>query len=265
MFTHDPNLIAELTDVAKALADAAAVETLRHFRALEDVENKLSKGFDPVTEGDRAAEAAMRAILAERRPDDGIIGEELGQSHGSTGFDWVLDPIDGTRAYLAGAPVWGTLIAVSDSRGPVLGVIDQPHIGERFVGTPEGARYRGPDGARRISTRGHRPLAEAILLSTFPEIGTEEERAAFRRVSEVARLTRYGLDCYGYALLAMGQVDLVIEAGLNSYDIQGPMAVVQAAGGIVTTWSGGNAAAGGQVVAAANPQIHAEAIARLAG
>ncbi len=255
-----PRLLADLDATAHALADAAGVQTLRYFRREVETANKGHAGFDPVTEGDRAAERAMRAVLAERRPGDGILGEEYGTLAGTTGLTWVLDPIDGTRAYLAGAPTWGTLIAVSDSTGPILGLIDQPHIGERFSGGPGGAVLIGRDERRLLSCRSARPLDQAIVMTTFPEVGTPAEGAAFARVAARAKLTRYGLDCYAYALLALGQIDLVIEAGLQPYDIHGPMAVVQRAGGIVTDWRGGPAKDGGRVIAAANAGIHAEAL-----
>lgn len=146
----------------------------------------------------------------------------------------------------------------------MLGLIDQPFIGERFFGGPEGAWTEGPLGWRKLQTRPARPLSDAILLTTFPEVGTEAEARGFRAVSAQAKLTRYGFDCYGYALVASGQVDLVIEAGLHSYDIQGPMAVIEAAGGIVTDWTGGSPHAGGRVIAAANEAVHAEALELLA-
>lgn len=260
-----PMLLGELDATAHALADAARPQTLRHFRVDAPATNKAAGGFDPVTEGDRAAEREIRAALARLRPQDAILGEEFGESAGTSGLTWVIDPIDGTRAYLCGAPTWGTLIAVSDAGGPILGLIDQPHTGERFTGGPNGARLIGPAGTRALTCRGARPLDEAIVMTTFPEIGTAAERAAFDRVAARARLTRYGLDCYAYGLLALGQVDLVIEAGLHPYDIHGPMAVVEAAGGVVTDWRGGPAADGGQVVAAANAAIHAAALDLLGG
>ena len=258
-----PELLGELAEVAEAVADAARSETLRHFRAAGTVDNKDAGGFDPVTEGDRAAERAMRAVLARRRPDDAILGEEFGHAGGSSGLTWVLDPIDGTRAYLSGAPSWGVLVAVSDASGPILGLIDQPYIGERFFGGPEGAWVTGPAGRRAARTRATATLGAAILFTTFPEIGTVEEAAAFRALAARVRLTRYGLDCYAYALLAAGHVDLVVEAGLHPYDIQGPIAVIRAAGGIVTDWQGGPAHHGGRVIAAANPALHTEALAIL--
>ncbi len=251
----------EITRVAHALADAARDAILPHFRvpALATA-NKEDGGFDPVTEGDRAAERAMRAVLAKHRPQDGIFGEEYGQSDGTSGLIWVLDPIDGTRGFISGTPTWGVLIALSDASGPVFGIVDQPYIKERFVGGFGEAYVDGPHGRRDLISRKESSLKDAILFTTFPEVGTVAEEAAFKAVSQKVKLTRYGMDCYAYALVATGQVDLVIEAGLNAYDIQGPMAVVQAAGGVVTNWQGGPAHQGGQVIAAANAQIHAQAL-----
>ena len=257
----EKNAGAGLIRVANLLADAAASETLRHFRkTAQQAENKLNEGFDPVTEGDRAAEKAMRMVLGAERPNDSILGEEFGIFEGTSQLTWVLDPIDGTRGYICGTPTWGTLIAVSDKDGPMLGLIDQPYIGERFIGGCGVATMNGPLGQRPLKCLESRRLAEATVLTTFPEVGTIEEGRAFLRVASQARLTRYGMDCYGYALLAAGQVDLVIEAGLAPYDIQAPIAVIQAAGGIVTDWHGGPAHEGGRALAAANAEIHAEAL-----
>ncbi|MBE3638681.1 inositol monophosphatase family protein [Mangrovicoccus sp. HB182678] len=259
-------LSQSLIDTAHALADAARAETLAHFRNPGlDAANKAAAGFDPVTEGDRAAEAAMRAILAERRPGDGVFGEEYGITRGSSGLTWVLDPIDGTRGFLSGTPTWGVLIAACEGTRPVYGIIDQPFIGERFEGGLGVARYRGPQGEAPLRSRQGVALKDAILFSTFPEIGTAQEAARFREVSARARLTRFGMDCYAYGLLALGHVDLVIEAGLQRYDIAGPIAVIEAAGGIVTDWQGGPADEGGRILAAGSPELHAEALALLSG
>jgi histidinol phosphatase-like enzyme (inositol monophosphatase family) len=258
--------IDDLIATAHALADAARTATLRHFRSDGlAADSKEAARFDPVTVADREAEAAMRAILAARRPQDAILGEEYGNRAGTSGLTWVLDPIDGTRGYLAGTPTWGVLIAVCDATGPVYGLIDQPYIGERFEGGFGRAGMTGPLGARPLHTRAARPLAEAILMSTFPEVGTAAEAAAFRRVAGAVRLTRYGTDCYGYALVAAGQIDLVVEAGLQAYDVAAPIAVITAAGGVVTDWQGRPCHDGGQVLAAANPAVHAAALALLAG
>jgi histidinol phosphatase-like enzyme (inositol monophosphatase family) len=257
---------AELIRVAHRLADIARPVTLRHFRETSlTADDKGVKGtrYDPVTEADRAAERAMRDILGAERPADAILGEEYGTSPGTSGLTWVLDPIDGTRGYICGTPTWGVLISVADASGPLFGLIDQPFIGERFAGGFGVAEVTGPQGRRPLATRPARPLSDAIILTTFPEIGSPAERAAFQAVTSQARLTRYGMDCYGYALLAAGMVDLVIEAGLQPYDVQAPIAVIRAAGGIVTNWRGGAAHQGGRVLAAANPEVHAHALAIL--
>lgn len=254
----------EIIATAHALADAARIATLQHFRSEGlSADNKEALRFDPVTVADRLSEERMRAILAARRPDDAILGEEYGTKVGSTGLTWVLDPIDGTRGYLSGTPTWGVLIALCDASGPLFGIIDQPFIGERFEGGFGRAQTLGPLGARGLKTRVARPLSEAILFTTFPEVGTQVEGDAFRRVAAHAKLTRYGTDCYAYALVAAGQIDLVIEAGLQPYDVAAPIAVIQAAGGLVTNWQGGPADGGGQIIAAANADVHAQALALL--
>ena len=246
---------------AHSLADAAREATLGHFRADGLLADSKEDGhFDPVTVADRAAEARMREILAERRPDDGILGEEFGAKAGTSGLTWVLDPIDGTRGYLSGTPTWGVLISVANAQGPLYGLIDQPYIRERFEGGFGRAELSGPQGRRTLRARGSRPLGEAILFTTFPEVGSESDARAFRRVADRVRLTRYGMDCYAYALIAAGQVDLVIEAGLQAYDVHAPIAVIEAAGGIVTNWQGGSAHEGGRVLAAANAEIHRAAM-----
>lgn len=264
-----PSFVAQSPDLATAhaAAEAAAQVSLPAFRAdLTTVNKDRSGGFDPVTAADRMAEEVMRTTIAARCPEDAIIGEEHPPRAGRSGRAWVLDPIDGTRAFLAGAPSWGTLIALMDADRPILGVIDQPFTGERFIGTLDAetpaAWWQRGDAHRPLRTRA-RPLKEAILLSTFPEIGSPAERAAFTRVSAQVQLTRYGLDCYGYGLLALGQVDLVIEAGLNLYDIAAPAAVIRAAGGIVTDWQGRDDLSSGQIIAAGCRATHREALALL--
>lgn len=253
-----------LKKTAHAMADVAQVETLRHFRVSGLVaDNKEADGFDPVTVADRAAEVAMREVLAKMRPDDAILGEEFGYTEGTSGLTWVLDPIDGTRGYISGTPTWGVLISVRDETGPFYGMICQPYIGERFVGGLGEAWVDGPHGRNDLKARAARPLSEAIMLTTFPAIGTPVEKAAFDAVKKQVQLTRYGMDCYGYALLAAGQVDLVIEAGLQAYDVQAPIAVVQAAGGVATDWRGRPAHEGGRLLAAANAEVHAAALAIL--
>ena len=249
--------------VAHELADAARVETLRHFRNADLGTESKTADFDPVTVADRGAEAAMRAVLARRCPQDGILGEEEDAKASETGLTWVLDPIDGTRGYVSGTPTWGVLIALADETGPRLGIVDQPYIGERFCGGPDRATMTGPLGERALGVRDTKKLDEATLFTTFPEIGTAAQRAAFEEVAATVKMVRYGCDCYAYALLAAGQIDLVIEAGLQPYDIQAPIAVIQAAGGVITDWSGQPAHHGGTALAAATPELHEAALALL--
>ncbi|MCF6305580.1 MAG: histidinol-phosphatase [Rhodobacteraceae bacterium] len=251
----------ELMAVAHQLADVARIETLKYFRQpVLDVSNKELESFDPVTEADRASERAMRDILAKHRPDDGILGEEFGTQAGTSGLTWVLDPIDGTRAYISGTASWGVLIGLDAGDGPVFGIVDQPFTGERFIGGFGVSEWLRGDEKRTMQTRECAALADAILYTTFPEVGTKAEGAAFRAVSKQCKLTRYGLDCYAYALIGLGMVDLVIESGLLAYDVQGPIAVVEAAGGIVTNWQGGPAHNGGQIIAAGDARVHAAAM-----
>ncbi|MBT8412024.1 MAG: histidinol-phosphatase [Octadecabacter sp.] len=257
----DPSQARDVIDTAHALADAARASILPFFRSADLAsQSKEVARFDPVTAADRASEAAMRKVLADRRPDDAILGEEEGSKPGTSGLTWILDPIDGTRGFIAGTPTWGVLIALCDANGPVFGVIDQPYIRERFEGGLGRAEVNGPMGKAALQARSGRAMADAVLFSTFPEVGTEEERLAFERVRDVVKLTRYGTDCYAYALLAAGQVDLVIEAGLQAYDIAAPIAVIEAAGGVVTDWRGAPVHDGGRVLAAATPQLHTEAL-----
>ncbi|WP_137110366.1 inositol monophosphatase family protein [Rhodobacter sp. SY28-1] len=259
-----PALAADLVATAHELADVARVVTLSHFRTRSlEAETKEAHRFDPVTAADRLSEQRMRDVLQRRRPLDGILGEEYGSSSGLSGLTWVLDPIDGTRGYLSGTPTWGVLISVRDAEGVLYGIIDQPYIGERFEGGLGLSRMRGPMGEADLAVRPARPLGQSILFTTFPEVGTAAEGAAFRRVAAGVKLVRYGTDCYAYALIAAGQIDLVIEAGLQAYDVQAPIAVIEAAGGIVTDWQGRPALDGGQILAAANRQVHAEALALL--
>lgn len=263
---HNQDFV-ELLAVAERVADAAGTAILPHFRAHGLViEDKDAAGhFDPVTVADRAAEAAMRKVLAQHRPQDGILGEEEGQSEGTSGLTWVLDPVDGTRGFVAGTPNWGVLVALADADGPFLGIVDQPYIGERFIGGPDMAEFRRGPFRRKLQTRKTARLADCIIFTTFPEVGDAHEQRAFHELAPQTRLVRYGMDCYAYALLADGQIDLVVEAGLHPYDIQAPIAVIEAAGGIVTDWDGGPAHEGGRALAAANAAVHAAALEVLAG
>lgn len=246
------------------LADAARAETLPRFRSGLDVTNKHAAGFDPVTEGDRAAELAIRALVKDAFPDHGFLGEE----HETYGLDrnlvWVVDPIDGTRAFISGVPVWGTLIGLREKGRAIMGLMDQPFTGERYFADGSASWYSGPGGDRSLRTRDCAALSEAILFTTSPHIfGADLE--AYTRVEEKVRLFRYGVDCYAYALLAAGHVDLVVENGLKPYDVGALIPIVEQAGGIMTTWDGGRPEDGGRILAAGSRAVHDEAMALLNG
>ncbi|HND97271.1 histidinol-phosphatase [Plasticicumulans sp.] len=262
-----PKQLGELIALAHLLADASGEVIRRHFRAPLAVADKSgAEGtmYDPVTVADRDAEAAIRALLAERRPQDGRYGEEHGFEPGDSGLTWVIDPIDGTRAFITGMPLWGTLIALYDGERPVLGVMDQPWTGERFIGSRFGAELRDRDGRRPLRTRACARLADAALYSTHPDLFERgHEKPAFDAIAARVRMTRFSGDCYAYCMLAAGCLDLVVEAGLKPYDVQALIPIVEAAGGLMTGWRGENAAHGGRILVAGDARVHAEALAIL--
>jgi myo-inositol-1(or 4)-monophosphatase len=261
----EANDSGDLVAFLDRLADAAGAAILPHFRSRLEVENKLDgAAFDPVTVADRAAEAAMRALIGAHHPGHGILGEEYGSERLDADDVWVLDPIDGTRSFITGLPVWGTLIGLKRGGRPALGMMAQPFTGERFAGDGRRAWYRGPEGERALSTRACARLADAVLFTTTPALFTAEERTAYDRVESEVRLARYGIDCYAYCMVASGFADVVVEAGLQPYDIVALIPVIEGAGGIVTSWTGGSAADGGRVVASGDPRLHEAVLARLA-
>ena len=261
----DPALKRSLLPLALKLADAARAAILPHFRssAADNADNKSATGYDPVTEGDRASERAMRELISKERPDDGIEGEEYGSTPGTSGLTWYLDPIDGTRAFVAGLPSWCVLIGLVQDERPILGIIDQPWLDERYVGLGDEA-WLDCRGARTpLKTRACPALTQAILSTTDPFILTPPERGAFEHIRATAKLTRYGLDAYAYARLAAGTIDMVAETGLKSHDVAALYPVIEGAGGVVTDWRGQPAKLGGQIVAAANRKILDEALVSL--
>jgi myo-inositol-1(or 4)-monophosphatase len=253
----------EYLHFANELADAAAAAILPHFRAGSGAENKSAHGFDPVTAADRAAERAMRALIRARYPQHSILGEEEGKEEsklaGTAGLTWVLDPIDGTKAFLLGLPLWGTLIALNDGTRPVLGLMNQPFTRERFVGTAHCAW----NGGHVLHTRPCAQLLDAHVMCTSPDIFDPAQRAAFDAVAGRARLLRYGGDCYAYCMLASGLVDAVIEAGLQSWDVQALVPIVEGAGGVITAWDGGDVQHGGTVLACGDARLHAQLVGEL--
>lgn len=251
-----------LIEFAGTLADAAGAAILPHFRAHGTIDNKKNDGkFDPVTIADRDAEQAIRTLISETYPGHGILGEEFGPVESRNGLTWCIDPIDGTRAFIMGVPQWGVLIGLHDGAAPVLGVMDQPFTGERFIGSRLGAQVTRNGVSTQLRTRACAVLADAVLTTTHPgAFGKKSEHDAYLRVAAQTRMHRYGGDCYSYAMLAHGLIDLVIETALQPWDIQALIPIVQAAGGVITNWRGGPADHGGQVIAAGDARLHALAL-----
>ncbi len=264
----DDAALADLMAFAGRLADAAGAEILPYFRSDLEVQNKARGScYDPVTLADRSAEQAIRALVHETRPDDGVLGEEFGFEAGVSGLTWVVDPIDGTKSFMTGQLHWATLIALYDGENPCIGLVDQPYVAERFVGSRLGASLARRGGeAKTLRTRACEGIEAAVLCSTGREIFADgDELAAFDRVAGRARMVRYGGDCYLYCMLASGLVDLVIESTLKAHDVQALIPLVEAAGGVISSWSGGAAIHGGRVIAAGDQRIYDQALKLLSG
>ena len=253
------------TEFIRKIAAAAAAETLPRFRAQGLVSNKLAAGFDPVTEADREAEQAIRALIRAEFPDHGILGEEHGVENPGSEHIWVIDPIDGTRAFISGLPIWGTLVGLTVGGDAVAGLMSQPFTGELYFADARGAFYEGPGGSRRLATRKTVNLDEATLTTTTPALFKGEGRQRYDRLEQSVRLARYGADCYAFAMLAAGTVDIAVDPGLQPYDIVALIPIIERAGGVITTFDGRPAEAGGDNLAAATPELHKAAMAYLAG
>lgn len=256
--------VVDLARFMDDLATQSGAAILPFFRAhfgMDDKGQGSGRGFDPVTEADRAAEATMRRMIKAAFPSHGILGEEFGSERTDAECVWVLDPIDGTRAFIAGLPTWGTLIGLTRNGHAVRGLMHQPFLGERFMGDGKSATLRNAKGQRRLNARRNGKLADAILATTDPRLFAEgEERERFLAVEGSVRMSRYGADCYAYCMLASGQLDLVVEAGLQPYDIVALIPIVEGAGGVITSWDGGPATQGGRIVAAGDPRLHEAAL-----
>ena len=247
--------------LAIELADAAGEAIRPYFRRPIAVDDKPD--LSPVTAADRAAEAAMRQLIAKRFPAHGIIGEEFGSEREDAEFIWVLDPIDGTKSFISGVPLFGTLIALAHQGRPILGIIDQPISRERWIG----ARGRPTTlNSAPIRCRPCAALAAATVFSTSPDMFKGGDSAAIARVAAAAKLVRYGADCYAYGLLAQGFIDLVIEASLKSYDFSAVVPIVEGAGGIASDWWGAplSLASDGRVLVAGDRRAHQQALRLLA-
>jgi histidinol phosphatase-like enzyme (inositol monophosphatase family) len=252
----------KLVAFANRLADASGAVIRPYFRQRIEVTHKPGKGmFDPVTEADKGGEKAIRAIIERERPEDGILGEEFGEKKGSNGLRWILDPVDGTRAFITGRHEWGSLIALEENEKPVLGLIDQPVLGERFVGVNGRTLLLEGDKRTALNVRPCESLKDAVLCATDPsQYFSAEQQAGFARVKNAVRMTRYCGDCYLFAVLAMGFVDIVIEANFSRWDIAALIPIVEGAGGIITSWDGGDCSDGKTILACGDKRVHEEAI-----
>jgi inositol-phosphate phosphatase/L-galactose 1-phosphate phosphatase/histidinol-phosphatase len=267
--SEPPVTIASIDDsliaLAEALVEASGPIARGYFRTPLDIDDKSDDS--PVTRADREAEAAMRAIIERARPDDGILGEEHGAVRTEAEFVWVLDPIDGTRAFINGLPIFGTLVALTRRGTPVLGIIDMPALGDRWVGAAgRPTRFTGT-GSATPRTRACPELARARLCATTPAMFGAADRVAFERLTARVRDTRYGTDCIAYGLVASGHTDLVVEGGMQPYDYLAQVPIIEGAGGVITDWQGRalTLASDGRVAAAGDARVHAQTLAALAG
>ena len=264
----DPLPLSRLQDLesfAVDLARAAGAAILPLFRADHGLEDKGGPGaFDPVTAADKGAEAAIRAAIAARFPEHGVIGEEYGEDRADAEFVWVLDPIDGTRAFVAGLPLWTTLIGLRFQGRATVGVIAQPYLDEIYVGAAPGSRLIRPQGVERLQVRPCPSLAEAVIATTDLDLFTGAEAAAWTQVRAAARIARFGCDAYAFAMVAAGTMDLVLEAGLKPWDIEAAIPLLEGAGGLVTDWRGETLGTqGGQVAAAGDRECLEQALVAL--
>ena len=255
--------LAELDAFLVELNRASAAVILPLFRADNGLEDKGgAAGFDPVTAADRGAEAAIRALIAERYPEHGVIGEEYGEDRPDAEFVWVLDPIDGTRGFVGGFPLWTTLIGLRHQGEPVLGSIGQPYLGELYIGSQAaGSRLMAGGSSRPLKVRACPLLTQATIATTDPAIFNGAEAGAWDQVRAAARLARLSADAYAYALVALGTLDLVAEAGLKSWDVEAAIPVIEGAGGLVTDWRGNRIGRhGGQMIIAGDRRCLDEAL-----
>jgi histidinol phosphatase-like enzyme (inositol monophosphatase family) len=265
-----PAVLAEFDAFLVELNGAAAGAILPLFRADHGLIDKGGApgseggGFDPVTEADKGAERAIRALISARYPNHGVIGEEYGENRPDAEFVWVLDPVDGTRAFIAGLPVWTTLIGLRFEGKPVLGSIGQSFLDELYIGHAGGSRLQTRGQSRPLKVRPCPKLSDALIATTDPAIFHGAERDAWRSVRAGARLARLGCDAYAYAMVAAGTIDLVLESGLKAWDIDAAIPVIAGAGGLTTDWAGAEVGAhGGRVAIAGDRACLDEALAAL--
>ncbi|HUF72025.1 MAG TPA: histidinol-phosphatase [Gammaproteobacteria bacterium] len=253
-------VLIELEGFALELAHTAGGIAEAYFRSHFSVDNKDEKGFDPVTSADHAIEKVLRETIQSTYPEHGIVAEESGSTATDAEYCWYIDPIDGTRAFLMGSPLWGTLVGLTVSGRAVVGLLAQPILGELFFGSPAGSWLIRSDGRKRLKSSQCADLGSARLSSTHPGMFRGNDKTAFDRLAAACLLDRYGGDCYNYAMLAAGFADLVVESGLKPFDIVPLVPILEQAGCVVTSWEGGSVLAGGNVVAAASAKLHEQAL-----
>ncbi len=260
-----PQEIVEALTYAQQAMQGAGEIAMCYFRQPLQVENKLDEhSFDPVTQADREIEAYLRAELTRCCPTFGVIGEEGGITPGMSDIDWIIDPIDGTKAFISGFPTWGILVGLQQGNRVLAGLMHQPATDELFYGSTAGAFFQQEGQTLAMQSRQDVRLEEALLYCTHENMfANAENLATFRKVAAKARLQRFGGDCYSYCMLALGQIDLVIEDTLQPYDIVPLIPIIEAAGGVITDAQGKSPVAGGFVVAAGNKRLHAEVMALL--
>lgn len=240
---------------------AASLVTLPLFRSTLAIDNKYETGFDPVTKADRDAEKTIRDIIEAQFPEHAIIGEEFDNKHTNSPFTWIIDPIDGTRAFISGLPVWGTLIGLTYEGRAIAGLMSQPFTGEIYLSLEDKAELLHKGNSTPLRVRDTTTLDAATMFTTTPELfSISGHRKAYDAVEQQVRLARYGCDCYAYSLLAAGQIDLVIEPLMNTYDIAALVPIVESAGGVVSTWDGDRAENGGNIIAAATTELRDAAL-----
>jgi histidinol phosphatase-like enzyme (inositol monophosphatase family) len=255
--------LQEMLDFAISITTSSGAIARRYFRTSLDVRSKSAHDYDPVTEADRNIEIYLRKKIHQQYPNHGIIGEEQGVKKG-TRYTWVIDPIDGTRGFISGSPMWGSLLGLMENKRPVLGLMHQPFIRETFYASSAGAWWKEGKNISRLKSRNTAEIGDTILYCTHPSMfSSKKELKAFNLVEKQCRYSRYGADCYGYCLLAAGYVDIVIEAGLKAYDIVPLIPIIKASGGVITDWQGKQPLKGGRVIAAANKKLHRQAISLL--